>query len=939
MDGPQYQRITVPYQGIEMDPHQREVYFQTDPERPYEAEPITFHQPVGELPVVDDARWSADITGSSWSALVVWILLLIVLQATAWPFVRQVFARFPDQGWAFGRLVSLSVSAWVVWYLASLEAIAFRVVWSWTAVALVAVLAWIGISLLSRRGTRSGDLVHKRARWLSNPYIVAAEVVFWAVFLLFLSYRLVNPDSYHPIWGGEKPMEFAHINATLRSAHFPPIDPWYADGYLNYYYYGAYLVAFMCKLTGIPSEIAFNLAQPTFAAFLATGAFSIGAAIARRASRSQLIVIGGGLVATVLMSLSGNLIVAARVLTGLRTPSPPFDSFNYWFWAPSRVPAAEDLSIITEFPYFSATYADLHAHVIALPITVLIIALVYTIALDGRELAIATTSHRRSLRVSVSVLSRFALLALSLGTLFMTNAWDVPTFAAITPIGILMATRAFSAIGRRFAVTIALTGGVAVVAYLIAAPFIRNYVALVSELAETRDQSLLLSVESHFGVFLLIVPFGFCALLYRRARGTSLASDPVIWAALLASVLLIRWYAVGREESIGEWADIGTIVVVVGMTLLAIWSAVPDRSQPPLQQRFMRALAGVAAIVTVLTIAFDRPALALFVGLGLAAVLCWLILPGIAERFCAMLVAGAFFVAAGTELIYLVDDLSGGPAYKMNTVFKFYNGVWTLLALACAGLLSSLFALIRSPSRSTVSETHESASGATFRLAGHWSVVGAIIGITAIVASLAFPVFSTSARLSQHFGQPGAHRTLNALDWMSYGTITTGLPDRGDIQNAEDDGIQLANPVPLSYAEDRAVIEWFNSEVDGTPVLAEASINPYRCGGSRISIHTGLPVIIGWVRHQEQQRYKDHLYERQDDLRTLYMSEDPAEKQRIIDKYRIEYIVVGDLERHYPTNECLATENAGGVEAFLPLVGSRLEVAFTAGESVVYRVI
>lgn len=917
----------------------REVYFQSDAQQPYEPEPISFDRPVAELPVIDDARWSADVTDSSWPALIVWVLLLIVLQAAAWPFVRRVFGRFPDKGWGFGRLVSTLVSGWLVWYLASLDVIAFRAIWSWSAVALVTVVTWLAGPLVSRRFARSGNHTSDSSSWLSNPSIVAAEAVFWVVFLLFLGYRLINPDSYHPDWGGEKPMEIAHINAILRSAHFPPVDPWYADGYLNYYYYGAYLVAFMFKLTGIPSEIAFNLAQPTFAALLATGAFSVGAALAHRASRSRAIVIGGGLLATVLMSLSGNLIVAARLFASLRTPAPPLDSFGFWFWAPTRVPASEDLAIITEFPYFSATYADLHAHVVAMPITVLIIGLVYALVLNRREVAIATTAPLRSSRASIPTFALFPLLALSLGTLFMTNAWDVPTFAAVSAVGILMATHSFAGIGRRLAGTVALTVGVSVLAYLTALPFVRNYVTLVSEIAEIRDQSPLLAIESHFGVFLLIVPFGLSALLYRRTRSTSWFADPLLWAALLGSVLLARWYSVDRDLTIAKWADIGAIVVVVGMTLLAIWSAVPPRSDLQLPRVFVRGLVAVAAVVTVFTIVLDRQALALLLGLGLSAVLAWLVLPGIAERFCAMLLAGAFFVAAGTELVYLVDDLSGGPAYKMNSVFKFYNGVWSLLALACAGLLSFLFAAVRSRSRTVVEDSNEVSQRQAFRLASHWSAVGAIVGITAIVASLAFPVFSTSARLSQHFEQPGAHRTLNALDWMDYGTITTGVPNRAAMREAEDDGIELSNPVTLSYAEDRAVIEWFNAEVAGTPVIAEASINPYRCGGSRISIHTGLPAVIGWVRHQQQQRYQDHLTERRDDLRTLYTIGDPEEKLRIIEEYRIGYIIVGDLERHYLTNDCLATENEGGIDAFSPLVGSELEVAFTAGATVVYRVL
>ena len=104
------------------------------------------------------------------------------------------------------------------------------------------------------------------------------EAAFWLVFLIFLALRLINPDSWHPFWGGEKAMEFAQINAIARSAYFPPYDPWFSDGYLNYYYYGFYLVAFLLKATGIPAEIGFNLALPTFMGMLAGGGFTVAAA-------------------------------------------------------------------------------------------------------------------------------------------------------------------------------------------------------------------------------------------------------------------------------------------------------------------------------------------------------------------------------------------------------------------------------------------------------------------------------------------------------------------------------------------------------------------------------------------------------------------------------------------------------------------------------------
>jgi uncharacterized membrane protein len=198
--------------------------------------------------------------------------------------------------------------------------------------------------------------------------------------------------------------------------------------------------------------------------------------------------------------------------------------------------------------------------------------------------------------------------------------------------------------------------------------------------------------------------------------------------------------------------------------------------------------------------------------------------------------------------------------------------------------------------------------------------------VLVLLAALAYPAMATGPRLAQRFAPGTRSGTLDALAWMDSGTV----PVLGDAEYSE-----------IAYAGDAAAIDWLLANVSGTPVIAEASIGPYRCNGSRISAATGLPTIIGWERHQQQQRYLETLPQRVEDVRTLYTSADSEVKASILRRYNVEYVVVGDLERLYPiaNNECTPSGSEAGIAAFEAMLGTTLEVAHATGGTTIYHVL
>ena len=207
------------------------------------------------------------VNQSQLAAVVIWYLAVLLLGWMVYPMVRLGLKNLPDRGFPVSRLVGLLLFAFFTWW-ASSSGIAF------TRTLMIVILAGLFAANLVLAVVQRKEL---KEDWAKNKKLfLTVEIIMLVFFLVDLLIRYNNPDLWHPWRGGEKPMDLSYLTAVIKSTTFPPYDPWFAGGYVNYYYYGFVIVGTLVKLLGINIDVAYNLILPTLFGLTALGAFSIG---------------------------------------------------------------------------------------------------------------------------------------------------------------------------------------------------------------------------------------------------------------------------------------------------------------------------------------------------------------------------------------------------------------------------------------------------------------------------------------------------------------------------------------------------------------------------------------------------------------------------------------------------------------------------------------
>ncbi len=669
-------------------------------------------------------------------AVVLWALMLTLLGWIAFPFVYVALPNLRHGAYGLGRVVGLLLWSYVGWLLASLHILPHTRGVLWLVILLLAVVAaWIAY----RHRAGMQRLLHDNWR-----EIVFVDAIFLTLFLIWVGVRWLNPDLWHPVTGGEKPMDFAYLNAVIKSTWFPPYDPWFAGGNLNYYYFGFVMMGSLTKALGIVPNVAYNLAVPTLFALTGVGAYVIASNLAggsdARGRRA-------GLWGILLVLILGNLGEVRLIFNGLvQVGSVHFESLipgypqvvsffaglwkvvvkgatlpfrrESWYWDATRIiPAGpgEAAGPINEFPLFTYLYADLHAHAMALPLTqvALAVALQWGMGAVSRLRAVgsgvAGVVHRLGAALLPQPASSLLLAALVGGALLATNTWDYPTYLALMTVGLWIG------LGSRWAAEqqAGRTGRPS------ATPLVRLLApalvtpALLLGLAELLFRPYTAHYRGAYAAFEVWTgshtPLGIYLLMYGQFL------FPIV---VTAGVGVVRMVArLGAFLSAGV-RPLQATVPAPETDLASSEQPISDVTSSPIALAMDALLAPIAfslaaLVLLILLVGYSGVSIAwLAVPLGVLAVLLLTAAGVPVERRILW-----FWVGTALALSLLVEvAVLKGDIVRMNTVFKFHYQVWMLMGLSAAVLLERLVSgsLRKVRARAASGRTLRRFGGATF---------------------------------------------------------------------------------------------------------------------------------------------------------------------------------------------------------------------------------
>ena len=752
--------------------------------------------------------------------VLVWLVAIEAVGLAAFPLCYYLFPRLRDRGISISKPLGLLLIGYLSWILSVLHVLPSVQITVAGLLVAVAGLSWW--YLWARRREVLGLL------WRERTAILVAEAIFLALFFGWVIYRAYDPSISHT----EKPMDFAFLNASVRSDFGAPEDPWLRGSSISYYYFGYWMMGTLTKLTGISSSISYNLSLALIPAMAAMGMFGLVYSLVRADSKRLRYALAGGIAAALLLTVVANLEGVLEFMRangmgssgfwdwvridGLDGPAPVLTETwrpqeFWWWWHATRVISTSGGGqlvdyTIQEFPFFSFMLGDLHPHVMSLPFVILFLAVCWNLLRSPLHVW-----REPSVRAYATILA----IGLSLGGLGFTNMWDLPVFAALLlgTVALKTYTVRGGSVWGLVKGTVPFGAAVIGVALLLFLPYYLEFTSQVSGIAPVTGPT------------------------------TRPIHMFIVWALFLVAIIPFILGVFWRTTLKEDWARLSLFSMLIGFLPYVVWA-------------FLYAEGG-GAFSGMLERLFHVLPWALLISIAVYSAL-WLSRedrPSMGKVFALGLSALGLLLIMGPELLY-VDDAFGGATERMNTVFKLYYQGWIVLA-AASGFALYYWGSLR-----------ESVSGWR-RLSTHlWAGVVVVL----LIGATYYPPAAAASK--------------------------------GDLfhEGATLDGLAFIN---RSRGAEYRAIQFIRETAGPDSAVLEAVGGGYSAFG-RISASTGVPTVLGWPGHEVQWRGSSGPLEgRQEDVATIYQTQDVEEAKSLLARYRVDYVYVGPREEEQYGSEGL----------------------------------
>lgn len=381
---------------------------------------------------------------------------------------------------------------------------------------------------------------------LNIDEVVESEKVFLITFVSILSLNAFHPALY---WG-EKPMDLSLLGYFLRLDQGPIYDPWAYMSELKYYALGYFSWALPAKAAALKLEQAYVYSLAAIAGLMAQAGFVFFSWLKKEwATRLAL-----------LIPFLGTL----GILNSIAKHSIPEMSF---FWSASRV---FEFGHFTEYPLWSFLFADLHPHVMAYPLVILV--------MGGILKATFEAPSKNDIIVT----------GIALAILPWLNAWD---FVLLAPLALII----LASYGKKIVTkeSVAATIGIAVMAAWI----------FFTTKSNSRPTSFSFAQSSGYIGIVLHLGLGFIAaillLAQERAKRLVLLCSFLFMLALLTNHIVFM----DRINTVFKFmTTLGTFFSLILLTTLAL-----TREKVRLLTKTLIGLSLISSCLLIISISWQTP--------------------------------------------------------------------------------------------------------------------------------------------------------------------------------------------------------------------------------------------------------------------------------------------------------------------------------------------